>query len=240
MVFASAVELQCDDTQEAPVPWGLRRAVADAYVPEGFHHNASWGEGVDAYVVDSGVDCTHPDLQGRCVQAFSAYSSTNDVSGHGTHVAGTVAGAQFGFAKSARIVAVRVLGDAGMASTSAVVSGIEAAVAHARASGRRGVINMSLDGDGSSVMDAAVVAAVRAGVPVVVAAGNSNWDACSYSPARVDEAITVGATMFTGGDGDHRASFSNYGTCVDLFAPGVRGELVALLTPASAQRTAPV
>jgi len=183
------------------------------------------GYGVTAYIIDTGIRFDHSEFGGRAVSGFDAIDggSADDCNGHGTHVAGTVGGGTYGVAKDVRLVAVRVLGCDGSGATSGVIAGIDWVTANATA-GRYlpAVANMSLGGGASASLDTAVRYSIAAGVSYAVAAGNGNFlgiaqNACNYSPARVAEAMTIGATNNT----DTRASWSNYGDCVDWFAPGV-------------------
>jgi len=203
---------------QSPAPsWGLDRIDQRARTLSGTFDYSATGTGVRAYIVDTGVLSTHAEFTGRIVSGFSAIggiSETEDCNGHGTHVAGTVAGTTYGVAKSATIVPVRVLDCKGSGTNSGVIAGLDF-VARDHTTGPA-VVNMSLGGGASTALDAAVVAVINDGVTVVVAAGNSNRDACSFSPARVLAAVTVGATTST----DARASYSNIGKCLDLFAPG--------------------
>jgi subtilisin family serine protease len=217
-----AVELdarvQTAATQDA-APWGLDR-VDQRNLPLSttFTSSAS-GSGVEAYVVDTGVLGSHVDFGGRVVAGWTAIDDgrgTTDCNGHGTHVAGTVAGGKYGVAKAATIIPVRVLDCEGSGYMSGVIAGLDWVVAR-HAAGTPAVVNISLGGETSSTVDAAVAGAIKDGVVAVVAAGNSGTDACRSSPARVAAAITVAATNST----DQQASFSNHGTCVDLYAPGV-------------------
>jgi uncharacterized membrane protein YgcG len=175
---------------------------------------------VRTYIIDTGVYASN-DFTGRLVTGYDFVdndTNATDCHGHGTHVAGTVAGETYGVAKSALIVPVRVLGCSGGGRTSDVIAGINWAISdHQNNPSAPAVANMSLGGDANKSLDDAVAAAAAAGITMVVAAGNSNLDACTASPAREVTAITVGATDNT----DTRAAFSNYGTCVDIFAPGV-------------------
>jgi len=171
---------------------------------------------VTAYIIDTGVRITHTDFGGRASYGYDAVdddSTADDGNGHGTHVAGTVAGSTYGVAKSANIVAVRVLDDDGSGTTDGVVAGIDWVTENAQFPA---VANMSLGGDADSVLDAAVANSISAGITYAVAAGNDNTTASSNSPARVATAITVGAST----SADARASYSNYGSVLDLFAPG--------------------
>lgn len=159
------------------------------------------------------------DFGGRATWGANFADRNNrDSQGHGTHVAGTIAGTTYGVAKRAKIIAVKVLGDDGAGSTSKLIAGIQWAIAHATANGglKKSVVNMSLGGGYSNAVNRAVEAATAQGLTFVVAAGNDGKDARNYSPASSPNAITVGATQ----EGDGRASYSNYGSVVDVFAPG--------------------
>ncbi|XP_030830721.1 uncharacterized protein LOC589938 [Strongylocentrotus purpuratus] len=195
--------------------WGLDRIdqinlpLDDVYQPIGD------GNGVDVYVIDTGININHEDYAGRSTLGFDAFGNTGaDCNGHGTHCAGTVAGTQYGVAKAANIFGVRVLNCMGSGSWSGVVAGCEWVAENANGPS---VASMSLGGGASTTVDDAILVMIDAGITVAVAAGNDDDDACSYSPARAVPAITVGATDSS----DDRAYFSNYGTCVDIFAPGV-------------------
>lgn len=174
------------------------------------------GTGVHSYILDTGIRASHNGFGGRVSSGYTAISDgrgTDDCNGHGTHVAGTVGSNTWGVAKNTALVAVRVLGCNGSGTNSGVIAGIDWVAANAV---KPAVANMSLGGSASSALDAAVANAVAAGVTFVVAAGNSNANACNYSPARAASAITVGATTGT----DARASYSNFGSCLDIFGPG--------------------
>jgi subtilisin family serine protease len=206
--------------EQTPTPsWGLDRVDAlDTPLDDKYSWTNS-GTGSIVYVIDTGVYSAHGDFNGRVVSGYTAIADgrgTEDCHGHGTHVAGTVAGRNYGVAKTATVVAVRVLDCAGSGYSSGVVAGINWVTANHP--GGPAVINMSLGGGANSAIDAAVNDAVNAGIVVVVAAGNSAADACSYSPARVPAAITIGATDIR----DARASYSNFGSCVDMWAPGTQ------------------
>ncbi|WP_199456450.1 MULTISPECIES: S8 family peptidase [unclassified Marinobacter] len=230
--------------------WGLDR-VDQATLPldSQFTYPELAGQGVNVYVLDTGVLSTHADFEGRASgmnfhddsglaglspglpivgdllnlllggllpfeseESISTYSA-EDCNGHGTHVASTAAGEEFGVAKESNIIGLRVLGCNGSGATSAIIEALDWMAENAE---KPAVANMSLGGGSSQTLDEAVQAVVARGIPVVVAAGNSNADACSGSPNRVPEAVTVGATD----NRDRRSSFSNHGSCVDIMAPG--------------------
>ena len=205
-------------TDQPSAPWGLDRIDQRGAALDGTYGYDTGGAGVTAYIIDTGIRSTHVDFGGRVRSGFNAVSGltgTEDCHGHGTHVAGTVAGTTYGVAKAADLVAVRVLDCAGRGWMSDVVVGLNWVMTD-HAAGVPAVVNMSIGGSYSQSVNTAVSAAVADGITVVVAAGNNSEDACDYSPASAGSAITVQASTST----DARGSYSNYGTCTDLYAPG--------------------
>jgi subtilisin family serine protease len=203
--------------------WGLDRIDQRALpLSTSYTYNAT-GSGVTAYIIDTGIRFSHPEFGGRATSGsdFIDGGTADDCDGHGTHVAGTTGGATWGVAKAVSLVSVRVLDCAGNGSWSGVIAGIDWVTSH-HAPGAPAVANMSLGGGAITAVDTAVRNSIADGVSYAVAAGNGNrggvgQDACAYSPARVAEAMTISATDRY----DRRASFGNYGACVDWFAPGV-------------------
>lgn len=205
------------DATQSSATWGLDRIDQRNLPLSTTYTYTATGAGVTAYIIDTGIRLTHNEFGTRATSGFDAVDggAADDCNGHGTHVAGTVGGTTYGVAKGVSLVAVRVLDCGGSGSTSGVIAGIDWVTAHHGGS-NPAVANMSLGGGASTALDNAVAASIADGVTYAVAAGNSNRDACRYSPARTPAAITVGATTST----DARASYSNYGKCLDLFAPG--------------------
>ncbi|KAJ3359364.1 hypothetical protein GGF31_004138 [Allomyces arbusculus] len=199
--------------------WGLVRISERALdLTKPYVYPNSAGSGVDVYIVDTGIYTAHPDFGGRAKWGTTTCDDCvdEDDNGHGTHVAGTVASKTYGVAKSANVIAVKVLGGDGSGTNEGVIAGINYVAAQAKAKGKTVAANMSLGGSYSAALNSAVKAATSSGVVFAVAAGNENQDACNTSPASEPSAITVGATTKT----DTRSSFSNYGKCLDIFAPG--------------------
>jgi cerevisin len=227
-------EDSCDGETEKQAPWGLARISHRDTLNFGTFNKylfaGEGGEGVDAYIIDTGTNIEHVDFEGRAKWGKTIPAGDEDIdgNGHGTHCSGTVGGKKYGVAKKANIYAVKVLRSNGSGTMSDVVKGVEyAATSHleqvdaAKDGKRKGfkgsVANMSLGGGKTQALDAAVNAAVRSGIHFAVAAGNDNADACKYSPAAATEPVTVGASALD----DSRAYFSNWGKCTDIFAPGL-------------------
>ena len=210
-----------ENMDSAGDPWGLDRIDATAGLDKMYHYSLT-GSGVHAYIIDTGILTTHTEFGTRASGGMTAINDgngMNDCNGHGTHVSGTVGGKTYGVAKDVLLVAVRVLGCNGSGSWSGVIAGIDWVTVNAE---HPAVANMSLGGGASSAVDLAVSNSIASGVSYAVAAGNGNkagvaQDACNYSPSRVPAAMTIGATSKT----DAKTSWSNYGSCVDWFAPGL-------------------
>ncbi|MEE4422757.1 S8 family peptidase [Streptomyces bugieae] len=206
-----------DATQDNPPSWGLDRIdQKDTQGDKKYNYPDSAGEGVTAYVIDTGVHISHKDFGGRASYGFNAIDGSDkaeDDNGHGTHVSGTIAGEAHGVAKKAKIVAVKVLDGQGSGTTEQVVAGIDWVTKNHKGPS---VANMSLGGGADEALDAAVKKAIDSGVTFGVAAGNESSDAGQSSPARVKEAITVASST----NKDEQSDFSNFGSAVDIYAPG--------------------
>ncbi|KAJ3996572.1 peptidase S8/S53 domain-containing protein [Lentinula boryana] len=217
-------------TRQAAAPWGLARVSHRKKLTLStftkYDYAAHAGEGVDVYIIDTGVYVNHPQFEGRAHWGTTIPENDfdEDANGHGTHCAGTIASRSYGVAKKAEVYAVKVLGSNGSGTMSDVIAGVEWAANAASQKAKSGsskhkgsVANMSLGGGKSPTLDQVVNKATEGGLHFAVAAGNENRDACNSSPAAAEKAITVGASTIS----DERAYFSNYGPCVDVFAPGL-------------------
>jgi len=208
----------CDQTQTG-ADWGLSRVCKrDLELDGQYFYPTSSGAAVDAYIIDTGILGTHTDFGGRVIQGFKSDNNwpNTDDHGHGTHVASTCGGTRYGVAKRVTLIAVKVLNSAGSGSIAGVISGVNYAAGNKPRRNRPSVGNMSLGGATSAALNRAVNAASAAGVSMVVAAGNDDWDACQGSPSGADDVISVGATDLGSGDNDEqidvRSYFSNYGS----------------------------
>jgi cerevisin len=211
-----------DKDYNTKVPWGLdrishKKPVSSRNNNPKYKYSKST-ENCNVYIIDTGIFVNHTEFGDRAKWGITVPQMAHDFdgNGHGTHVAGTIAGKLYGVAKNANVIAVKVLNDNGSGLLSDVIRGIEWVVKESKRTGKNSVANMSLGGSKSRATDQAVDAAVKSGVHFVVAAGNDNRDACGYSPAASELAITVAASTIT----DTNAWFSNYGSCVDIYAPG--------------------
>ncbi|KAL1951895.1 hypothetical protein VTO73DRAFT_1044 [Trametes versicolor] len=210
---------------QTDAPWGLQRisqaaalsSTSTSALTYTYTYDSSAGSGVDIYIVDTGIFTNHSEFAGRASwgATFGGYADA-DGNGHGTHVSGTAAGVTYGVAKKASLIAVKVLSDAGSGTVSDIVSGLNFVSQQAAITGRPSIASLSLGGGASTALDNAVTALTQNGIHVTVAAGNNNVNAVNTSPARAAAAVTVGASTIA----DARASFSNFGPVVDIFAPG--------------------
>jgi subtilisin family serine protease len=208
------MEVMAETTQTSPT-WGLDRIDERSLPLSGSYTYNQTGSGVRVYIIDSGIQTSHPDFGGRASAVYDAFGGNGqDCNGHGTHVAGTVGGARYGVAKGVYLRAVRVLDCGGTGSWSGIIAGINwVASNHIKPA----VANMSLGGGYNASVNTAVTNLINKGVFTAVAAGNSNQNACNFSPASAPGTLTLAASDRT----DVKASFSNYGGCVDVYAPGV-------------------
>ncbi|KAF7761567.1 hypothetical protein Agabi119p4_9559 [Agaricus bisporus var. burnettii] len=212
-------------TTQTNAPWGIARLSSTTKLKDqnpndltfSYTFDASAGAGVDIYIIDTGIFIEHTEFGGRATwgATFGPYPDA-DGNGHGTHIAGTAAGRQFGVSKSANLVAVKVLSDQGSGTISDIISGLNFVAQRAASTGRPAIASMSLGGSPSTVLDNAVASLTGSGIHVTVAAGNENSNSSNTSPARAPSAITVGATTIA----DARTPASNFGAAVDIFAPG--------------------
>jgi aqualysin 1 len=207
------------DTTQSGATWGIDRIDQHNLPLSGTYSYTATGAGVKAYIIDTGIRFSHTQFGGRAIKGVDEVTSGGsaaDCNGHGTHVAGTVGGSTYGVAKSVTLVAVRVLNCSGSGTTSGVIAGVDWVTGN-HAAGQPAVANMSLGGGVSTALDNAVRNSIADGVSYAIAAGNSGVSACNSSPARVSTAMTIGATDRN----DTKPSWSNFGSCVDWFAPGV-------------------
>ncbi|KAG0246805.1 subtilisin-like serine protease [Mortierella sp. GBAus27b] len=210
-------EITLSGSQASPPSWGLPRvSQRDLNINAPYLYHDAAGSGVTAYVVDTGIRVTHTDFGGRAKFGASFISGqTTDGNGHGTHVAGTIGGTKYGVAKNVTLVAVKVLSDSGSGATSGVVAGMDWVVKNAKG---KSVVNMSLGGGVSTAINDAAQRLYQANIPLIVAAGNSaSTDACNGSPSGAANTYTVAASDSS----DNTASFTSYGSCVEIFGPGV-------------------
>jgi len=219
------VHIASDCNTQSDATWGIDRVSEKAIALDGKYHYEYEGAEVDSYIIDTGINTNHKDFEGRAVwgATFTGDNNNGDCNGHGTHVAGTVGGKTYGVAKKSTLIAVKVLNCAGSGSWEGVIGGVNWSAQQYTQKKKPSVANMSLGGGVSAILNNAVDAAIKQGLTFVIAAGNSNTDACTSSPASVKTAITVGSTDVANNGGvqqDIRSSFSNFGSCTHIFAPG--------------------
>nr|R4IR27.1 RecName: Full=Subtilisin-like serine protease AsES; AltName: Full=Alkaline serine protease AsES; AltName: Full=Extra-cellular elicitor protein AsES; Flags: Precursor [Sarocladium strictum]AFZ84667.2 proteinase K-like subtilisin [Sarocladium strictum] len=205
-------------TTQASAPWGLARISTRQRGPTGYTYDDSAGAGTCSYIIDTGIQANHPNFGGRAFQLVSYQGSNADGNGHGTHVAGTIGSTTYGVAKRTTLLGVKVLSDSGSGSTSGIIAGINYVVSDSRSRScpNGSVANMSLGGGYSASLNSAAKSLIDNNIFLAVAAGNENQNAANVSPASEPTVCTVGATT----SADAKASFSNYGSGVDIFAPG--------------------
>jgi subtilisin family serine protease len=222
--YVEADGVMTADTTQTGATWGIDRIDQRSLPLSGTYTYTATGSGVKAYIIDTGIRYTHTQFGGRAIKGVDEVTSggsASDCNGHGTHVSGTVGGSTYGVAKAVTLVSVRVLGCNGSGSTSGVIAGVDWVTGNHLA-GQSAAANMSLGGSASTSLDTAVSNSINDGVSYAIAAGNGDifgnpQNACNFSPARVAAAMTISATDRT----DTKASWANYGSCVDWFAPGV-------------------
>jgi subtilisin family serine protease len=207
---------------QSGAPWNLDRIDQRTASLDGLYHYDRTGLGVHAYVIDTGIRSTHADFNGRVSagQDFTGEGSTEDCQGHGTHVAGILGGTWWGVAKAVTLHSLKVFPNCtGTTETSVIIAAVDWVTGNAE---RPAVVNMSIEGELSPTLNAAVQTSISSGLTYAVAAGNGAVDACTISPASVPQALTVGSTLISPGTGlDRRDAGTNYGSCIDIFAPGV-------------------
>lgn len=205
--------------QRNPV-WNLDRIDQRSnFLNDKYYYITSSGENVNVFIVDTGIDIEHPEFEKRATWGFNSVDNTDtDCNGHGTHVAGTVASKSYGVSKKSTLIAVKVLGCQGEGSYSSVISGLEYVLSYhnSKSSNKSSIVNMSLGGPKSKILNKVLAELTSSGIHIVVAAGNENSNACDTSPASENTVMTVGATTRN----DEFATFSNWGNCVDILAPG--------------------
>jgi subtilisin family serine protease len=225
-IYLFGKQQTCDTTQSNARAWGICRISHWGGINSGAlntykYDSSTAGYGTDIYVIDTGIKLTHQEFDNRAVWGANYVDNIrDDNNGHGTHCACTAGGSTVGIARYSRLVAVRVLNGQGSGTNSGVISGVNYVATTAGSSSNNAVGSMSLGGGQNTALNNAVAACVSRGIPMAVAAGNDNSDACYYSPASTPSAITVASTSTDASNRDIRSSFSNYGSCVDVFAPG--------------------